>query len=103
MTPLDILFQALDELESSYCLETGEDGRTLYTTVLGRIASYYYLSHTTVKHLQDTLHEDISLAELLQALVDSTEFAELPVRHNEDTLNTELAKNCPLKVISSIG
>ena len=71
--------------------------------MLGRIASYYYLSHTTVKHFQDTLHADMSLAEMLQALVDSTEFAELPVRHNEEILNTELAKKCPLKVISVIG
>ena len=30
--------------------------------------------------------------------MDATEFAELPVRHNEDNINSELAKQCPLKV-----
>ena len=30
--------------------------------------------------------------EVLQTLVDATEFAQLPVRHNEDNINSELAK-----------
>ncbi len=29
-------------------------------------------------------------------LVDCTEFSQLPVRHNEDLINTDLAKSCPL-------
>lgn len=33
-----------------------------------------------------------------QVLVDSTEFSQLPVRHNEDLVNTDLAKTCPLEV-----
>ena len=93
-----VVGRALDQLEESWCVETAEDGRSLYTTVLGRIASYYYLSHNTVKHFQDTLQAEMTIGEVLQVLVDATEFAELPVRHNEDNLNTELAKSCPLKV-----
>ena len=93
-----VVGRALDQLEESSCIETDEDGRTLYATVLGRIASYYYLSHHTVAHFQDTLQAEMSVAEVLQILVDVTEFAELPVRHNEDLENTELAKSCPLKV-----
>merc|ERR1719341_1360105 len=94
-----VVGRALDQLEESCCIETDEeDGRTLYATVLGRIASYYYLSHHTVAHFQDTLQAEMSIAEVLQVLVDVTEFAELPVRHNEDIENTELAKSCPLKV-----
>lgn len=34
-------------------------------------------------------------------LCDANEFAELPVRHNEDELNAELAKDCPLAVPQS--
>ena len=33
-----------------------------------------------------------------QVLCDSNEYNELPVRHNEDQLNTELAKMCPIQV-----
>ena len=58
--------------------------------MLGKIASYYYLSHHTVA--------DMGIAEVLQILVDVTEFVKLPVTHNEDIENTELAKSCPLKV-----
>ena len=93
-----VVGKALDELEMSYCLETDEDGRTVYSTVEGRIASFYYLAHTTLQHLRDSLKEDMTTEEVLQTLVDATEFAELPVRHNEDNINSELAKQCPLKV-----
>ena len=64
----------------------------------GRIASFYYLAHTTLQHLRDSLKEDMTTEEVLQTLVDATEFAQLPVRHNEDNINSELAKQCPLKV-----
>jgi len=93
-----VVGKALDELEMSYCLETGEDGRSLISTVEGRIASYYYLSHTTLQYMRDNLVEEMSTEQVLQALVDATEFSQLPVRHNEDNINTELAKQCPLKV-----
>jgi len=93
-----VVGKALDELEMSYCLETGEDGRSLISTVEGRIASYYYLSHTTLQYMRDNLVEEMSTEQVLQALVDATEFSQLPVRHNEDNVNTELAKQCPLKV-----
>ena len=88
----------LDQLEMSYCIESDDDGRGLYSTVLGRIASYYYLAHQTVQHFQDNLKPELTTSEAIQVLVDSTEFEQLPVRHNEDLLNTDLAKTCPLEV-----
>lgn len=94
----EVVGKALDELEMSYCLQTDEDGRTIYSTVEGRIASFYYLAHTTLQHLRDSLEEDMTTEKMLQTLVDATEFSQLPVRHNEDLINTELAKQCPLEV-----
>ena len=35
---------------------------------------------------------------MLQAIMDNTDFSQLPVRHNEDFTNTELAQQCPMKV-----
>ena len=93
-----VVGRALDQLELSYCLQTDEDGRTVHSTVEGRIASYYYLAHTTLQHLRDSLKEDMTTEEVLQTLGDATEFDQLPVRHNEDNINSELAKQCPLKV-----
>ena len=93
-----VVGKALDQLEMSYCLEQDDDGRSIYSTVEGRIASFYYLTHTTLQHLRDTLEADMSTEQMLQTLVDATEFSQLPVRHNEDNINAELAKQCPLKV-----
>ena len=69
------------------------------STVEGRIASFYYLAYTTLQHLRDTLAEELNIENVLQALVDATEFSQLPLRHNEDNIKTELTKQCPLKVI----
>ena len=93
-----VVGKALDQLEMSYCLDTDDDVKSIYSTVEGRIASFYYLTHTTLQHLRDTLEADMSTEQMLQTLVDATEFSQLPVRHNEDNINAELAKQCPLKV-----
>merc|ERR1712183_786828 len=47
---------------------------------------------------RDSLVQEMTTEQVLQVLVDATEFNQLPVRHNEDNINTELAKQCPLKV-----
>ena len=92
----DIVEKALRTLNESSCLEFDDDERGLISTTFGRIASYYYLSHLTVQHFNDSLNGELSLEELLIILSDATEFDQLPVRHNEDLLNADLAKKCPL-------
>ena len=64
-----------------------QDDRTVETTSMGRIASFYYLSHKTMRHFRDTLRADLNYEELLQVLSDVHEYDQLPVRHNEDLLN----------------
>jgi len=44
------------------------------------------------------LNPDNTLPELLDILANATEFSELPVRHNEDKLNAELAELVPWPV-----
>lgn len=61
--------------------------RTISATVLGRIASYYYLSHKTVQMFREKLKQDSNVEDLLEVLTEAQEYHELPVRHNEDTLN----------------
>ncbi len=92
-----IVEKALQTLQDSYCLVVDDDDRGVSSTVLGRIASYYYLTHTTVQHFTDNMSADMSLEEVLLVLCDATEYDMLPVRHNEDLLNADLAKNCPLE------
>lgn len=54
---------------------------------MGRIASYYYLSHQSMRHFTDNLNSEMNIEEMLNVLCDSYEFSTLPVRHNEDLLN----------------
>jgi activating signal cointegrator complex subunit 3 len=66
---------------------TLQDCRGVRPTSMGRIASFYYLSHQTMQHFQDNLRSDLNLEQLLKVLSDAYEYDQLPVRHNEDSLN----------------
>jgi activating signal cointegrator complex subunit 3 len=94
------------DLAAAGCLEISDDdgggssNKTVRGTSLGFIASYYYLHCSTVGLFQRRLEAmeakvgagPSQLAvELLQLIADAAEFAELPVRHNEEMLNNELA------------
>ncbi|XP_049885974.1 activating signal cointegrator 1 complex subunit 3 isoform X2 [Pectinophora gossypiella] len=98
---LSILVQgALDVLANAGCVEIEEDQRTVSCTWMGRIASYYYLSHKTMAHFRANLHYNMRIDDLLRLLADCEEYATLPVRHNEDLINGALAQQCRLPVDS---
>ncbi|RKP04511.1 Sec63 Brl domain-containing protein [Thamnocephalis sphaerospora] len=102
-----LIDDALEELRRSGCVDTDVDtsanepgvgDRTLCATALGRIASYYYLQHGTIRIFRERLTPDTGMAQLLRLLCDATEYSELPVRHNEDQMNQELERDLPLKL-----
>lgn len=86
---------ALCELEDSQCIALDEDGG-VEPMIPGRISSYYYLSHLTMRTFTEELEEAMSLPEVLEVMSNAHEFSEVPCRHNEDILNEELAKQCPM-------
>ncbi|XP_023618052.1 activating signal cointegrator 1 complex subunit 3 isoform X4 [Myotis lucifugus] len=92
-----LIEKSLVELERSYCIEIGEDNRSIEPLTYGRIASYYYLKHQTVKMFKERLKPECSTEELLSILSDAEEYTDLPVRHNEDHMNSELAKCLPFE------
>lgn len=75
----------LNILEDSGCVYT--EDRYVYPTSMGRISSYYYLSHQTMRHFADSLRFDMKYEEVLRVMCDSYEFNQQPVRHNEDSYN----------------
>ncbi|KAG3289993.1 activating signal cointegrator 1 complex subunit 3 [Ictidomys tridecemlineatus] len=93
-----LIEKSLVELELSYCIEIGEDNRSIEPLTYGRIASYYYLKHQTVKMFKDRLKPECTIEELLSILSDAEEYTDLPVRHNEDHMNSELAKCLPVEL-----
>ena len=95
--------KTLSTLAESYCLdfledETGALNGQVEATTLGRIASYYYLSHETVAQFKNSLQSSLTLDDILSILCYANEYEELPVRHNEDLMNADLAKSCPISV-----
>ena len=91
--------EALQTLVNSYCVIIDEDDeREVSPTPLGCICSYYYIHHSTIKMFNDKLNENNDLNSIIQLLSDSHEYNELPVRHNEDLLNSQLAQSCPIKL-----
>ncbi|XP_045068949.1 activating signal cointegrator 1 complex subunit 3 [Coregonus clupeaformis] len=94
----NLVERSLRDLECSYCMEIGEDDCTIEPLTYGRISSYYYLKHQTVRMFKERLRAELPIQDILSVLTDAEEYGELPVRHNEDQLNSELAQRLPLQV-----
>jgi antiviral helicase SLH1 len=93
---IELVNKSLDSLAESSCIELHSNG-DVESTPLGKIMSYYYLSHKTIRHLVAHAKPNASFADVLSWMCAATEFDELPVRHNEDLINAELSLNLPLK------
>ena len=95
---LEALAEAtLDDLDHAGAVEL--DGSDVHPATLGQVASYYYLDYKTTQRAALTVDDvdeklggadDEALA--VAFLCDAEEFGELPVRHNEDGLNADLAR-----------
>ncbi|KAH9722142.1 DExH-box ATP-dependent RNA helicase DExH14 [Citrus sinensis] len=79
-----------EDLEDSGCVKMTED--TVEPTMLGTIASQYYLSYVTVSMFGSNIGPDTSLEVFLHILSGASEYDELPVRHNEDNHNEALSQ-----------
>eukprot|EP00796_Vickermania_ingenoplastis_P004309 gene4310-3124_t len=101
----NLIKDILVDLEHCGCIEFPQDedenSDALAYTVLGKICSYYYISHKTIYLFDTSLSERNGYVELLRLLCDAEEFAELPVRHNEDSLNMELSRKVPFAIEST--
>ena len=92
---VELVDKSFGELAESGCIALDSNG-DVDSTPLGKIMSYYYLSHKTIRHLLKHAKRDASFEDVLCWVCGATEFDELPVRHNEDLINAELSKNLPL-------
>lgn len=89
---IEMIDKSLDELARSSCVEVFPNG-DVDPTPMGKIMSYYYLSHITIRHLVKHVKAAASLLDVLSWMSRATEYDELPVRHNEDLINEELSRN----------
>jgi antiviral helicase SLH1 len=94
---VELVDKSLNELAESDCVLVHNNG-DVDSTPFGKIMSYYYLSHQTVRMMLSKARsiQLPSFGHILAWVSLATEFDDLPVRHNEDLINAELAKNLPL-------
>lgn len=79
-----------EDLEDSGCIKINEE--SVEPTMLGTIASQYYLSYMTVSMFGSNIGPDTPLEAFLHILSGACEFDELPVRHNEENYNKALSE-----------
>nr|CDS20805.1 Activating signal cointegrator 1 complex subunit [Echinococcus granulosus] len=101
-----VVSSAVEQLMDAGCVEVGEpefdEMNTniipLYSTAMGRLASFYYISHKTIRLFAESLSATTSIEDLIYILSMSEEFADIPVRHSEDEVNATLAGEMPLRL-----
>lgn len=91
---VEMVNKSLGELAESGCVEVFPNG-DVDSTPLGKIMSYYYLSHLTIRSLGCSAKAQASFADALSWMCRASEYDELPVRHNEDLINETLSSNLP--------
>ena len=89
---IEMVDKSLNELAESRCVEVYPNG-DVDSTPMGKIMSYYYLSHKTIRFLVGHAKAQASFLDVLSWMCHATEYDELPVRHNEDLINAELSRN----------
>lgn len=94
---IELVDKSLNDLAESDCVLVHSNG-DVDSTPFGKIMSYYYLSHLSIRSMLSRARRtpQATFADVLAWVSLATEFDDLPVRHNEDLINVELAKNLPL-------
>ncbi|KAJ5691837.1 hypothetical protein N7462_001260 [Penicillium macrosclerotiorum] len=95
---VELVDKSLDDLAESSCVLVDSATGEVDSTPFGKIMSYYYLSHKTIRYLMSHAKREPTFQDVLSWMCSATEFDELPVRHNEDLINAEMAQHLPLSI-----
>ncbi|KAG6487258.1 DExH-box ATP-dependent RNA helicase DExH12-like [Zingiber officinale] len=85
----ELVENVLSDLEASRCVAIEED-MYLKPLNLGLIASYYYISYTTIERFSSSITSKTKMKGLLDILASATEYAQLPIRPGEEELIRKL-------------
>ncbi|XP_077224585.1 DExH-box ATP-dependent RNA helicase DExH12-like [Tasmannia lanceolata] len=88
----EVVENTLSDLESSKCM-TIEDDMDLSPLNLGMIASYYYISYTTIERFSSSLTSKTKMKGLLEILASASEYAQIPIRPGEEELIRKLIRH----------
>jgi pre-mRNA-splicing helicase BRR2 len=79
----ELVENTLSNLEASKCIEV-EDEMELSPLNLGMIASYYYISYTTIERFSSLLTSKTKMKGLLEILTSASEYDMIPIRPGEE-------------------
>jgi len=94
----ELVENTLKDLENSHCIaiQESEDGNDKTEPFnLGMIASYYYISYTTIELFSLSLRQKTKLRALLEIITNASEFNDVPIRHKEEATLKKLAERLP--------
>ncbi|RKF59071.1 Pre-mRNA-splicing factor brr2 [Erysiphe neolycopersici] len=99
---VDLIHSAAVVLEKSNLIKYDKTSGKLQSTELGRIASHYYITHSSMLIYNHHLQPSIGPIELFRIFALSGEFKYIPVRQDEKLELAKLLSRVPIPVKESI-
>ncbi|KAK8162999.1 Sec63 Brl domain-containing protein [Phyllosticta citrichinensis] len=99
---VDLIHSAAVVLEKSSLVKYDKKSGRLQATELGRIASHYYITHSSMLTYNLHIQPNISTIELFRVFALSDEFKYIPVRQDEKVELAKLLGRVPIPVKESI-
>lgn len=99
---LDLVHSSAIILDKHGLIQYDRRSGCLYPNALGRVASYYYVSHESVKLYNDYLKPDMSEIEIFRLFSLSGEFTRMFVREEEKLELSKLVTKVPIPIKESI-
>ncbi|TVY81829.1 Pre-mRNA-splicing factor brr2 [Lachnellula suecica] len=99
---VDLIHSAAVVLEKSNLIKYDKKTGKLQSTELGRIASHYYITHTSMLTYNHHIQPSITPIELFRVFALSEEFKYIPVRQDEKLELAKLLTRVPIPVKESI-
>lgn len=99
---VDLIHSAATVLEKSNLVKYDKKKGTLQATELGRIASHYYITHSSMLTYNHHIQPMITPIELFRIFALSDEFKYIPVRQDEKLELAKLLGRVPIPVKESI-
>ncbi|KAK3219465.1 hypothetical protein Dsin_013435 [Dipteronia sinensis] len=85
----EVVENTLSDLEASKCITIEDDG-DISPLNFSSIASYYYISYTTIERFSSSLTPKTKMKCLLEILASASEYEQLPIRPGEEDVTHRL-------------
>ncbi|KAK4099788.1 Sec63-domain-containing protein [Parathielavia hyrcaniae] len=99
---VDLIHSAATVLKKSNLIKYDEKTGKLQSTELGRIASHYYITHTSMDTYNKLIQPSMNDVELFRVFAQSGEFKYIPVRQEEKLELAKILARVPIPVKESI-